>query len=199
MGLKTTKTFKGKKVRVEWLVKNAKRVSSGILKVHGLELIKTFHDGLIQYDFPLVPLSMNTISSKRASGYDHPEAPLVGKGDKRSSRRDSYAHMMRLKRIPYGWSVVVSNGLHWSGVPLRMLFEVHEYGMKIVKKDGTIINIPKRPAWRYAQLEFKRSLKEGFDEEYARMVKGWIARGSHKKKLDNFVRIDKAKNDKEGK
>ena len=193
MSVKVTPQFKNKVNRVEWLNKNAKKISSGILKDHSQDLIDNFHDGILYRKFPLKDLKPGTVSSKKYAGYDFPEVPLVGKGDRRQSRKDTYINMMRLKRVPTGWAVTVSSGNHWSGVPLKMIFEVHEKGAKISRKDGTIIQIPKRPAWRYAVKQFQSELKETFAQEYERMVKGWIARGSWKKNLDKFIEINKSK------
>lgn len=199
MPIKVSSTFKKKKERVEWLEKNANKISSGILKGHAQDLIDTFHDGILHRDFPLKDLKPGTIAGKRYASYDYPEVPLVGKGDRRQSKRDTYINMMRMKRVKKGWAVYVSTGNHWSGVPLKKIFEVHEKGAKIAHKNGTIVQIPKRPAWRYAVKQWKSELKETFAEEYQRMIKGWIARGSWKKQLDKFVQTDKAKDSHETK
>lgn len=199
MRVKTTDSFKKKVERVEWLKKNSSKIASGILKSNGLALIEMFRAGVDQNQFGLTPLKDNTVLSKKSAGYDHPDTPLVGKGDRRKGSKDSYENMLRLKRVPQGWSVVVSSGKHWSGAPLKMLYVVHEYGMKIVKKDGTIIQIPKRPALKYAVREFKASLKESFGDKFGRMTKGFITRGSWKKELDRAISLTKSKNEKEEK
>ena len=193
MKVSTTNTFKNKVSRVEWLDKNANKIASGLLKDHAQDLIDDFHDGILKREFPLKDLKPETISGKRRAGYDFPEVPLVGKGDRRGSKRDSYINMLRLMRVKKGWAIAISKGNHWSGVPLKMLFEVHEKGAKIAKKDGTIIQIPKRPAWRYAQRKFHSELKTSFKAEYNKMITGWIKRGSWKSKLDKFIQIDKTK------
>jgi DNA-binding cell septation regulator SpoVG len=144
MTVKFSLSFKAKQARIARLPKLVEDTLHSATKGHAVELIQEFQKGLRNNSFGLTPLKEATIEGKIRNGYSKPDNPLYGLGD-RSDK--SYVNMMRIRKLKNGYRVQPSKGKHHkSGLALRDLFVVHEYGCTIVTKTGVLIRIPPRPA-----------------------------------------------------
>lgn len=142
--VKYSDNYWAKRKRIQRLPKIINNVVRGAIKKDALGIIETFHDGIKKETLGLEPLEESTVLGK--AGYSQPSTPLYKAGDER--KLDSYVNMLRIRKLKNGWKVYPSWGKHWeASLELRQLFIVHEYGTKIVQKNGTIINIPPRPAF----------------------------------------------------
>jgi hypothetical protein len=194
MPIHFSKSYEDKMKRIKDIPKLVNGYMEVTLKEDAVGLIDTFHDGLINNDLGLYPLAEQTVINKIRLGFGSPENPLVGKGDDRQSAKDSYANMLRLQKIKNGWKVVPSKALHWSGkVTLDKLFAIHEYGAKITTKNGTIINIPPRPAylisynrWMSKRKADGKTTGKGLTKklrDYIMEIKSFF---THKKDIDSY-------------
>ena len=191
ISIKMGDSLRGTIRRLEWLKDNQSKINQGLVGESADELIKIFHDGIKNDTFLLPELADETIAGKRRKGYERPENPLYGKGDKRQSNRDTYSSMMRKRRIKNGIKVEPSKAKHWSmNITLDKLFQIHEYGATIQTKSGNLIIIPKRPAFRYAILFFKRS-KKNPTIRLKKLLDGFVKNGKYKRELESLIRYGK--------
>jgi len=157
---KFSQSYYAKRARIARLPKLYAAAAEAGARYMAEELVRNFHDGIVDDTLGLEPLRPRTVSRKDALGYDDPEAPLFGMGDAESER--SYANMMRISKEGTKFVVKPSRALHWSKkVPLRTMFRVHEYGATISNGfgAGVLIRIPPRPAFRYAYAKLMRRLE----------------------------------------
>jgi hypothetical protein len=155
-----SQSYYAKKARVARLPKLYAKSAEAGARYMAEELVRNFHDGIVNDTLGLEPLRPRTVSRKDALGYDEPGTPLYGMGDSESER--SYANMMRIARKGTKFVVRPSKALHWSKkVPLSVMFRVHEYGATITDGFGmgTLIRITPRPAFRYAYAKLMRRLE----------------------------------------
>jgi hypothetical protein len=155
-----SQSYSAKRARIARLPKLYAKAAEAGARYMAEELVRNFHDGIVDDTLGLEPLRPRTVSRKGALGYDEPGTPLYGMGDAESER--SYANMMRISRKGTKFVVRPSRALHWSKkVPLSTMFRVHEYGATITDGfgKGIFIRIPPRPAFRYAYDKLMRRLE----------------------------------------
>lgn len=181
MKVKYSDNYKAKMSRIRRLPELMNDVMMGALKKDARGLINEFQQGIINNDLSLEPLKPETISGKRTAGYKKPENPLYGKGEQEKDK--SYQNMLRIRKLKGGWKVYVSKAMHWSGkISLKDLFTVHEYGTKVVRKDGTIIIIPPRPVFLLAYRRWmakRKNDKKEQSQEVKKAIMGYIVKGSY--------------------
>ena len=140
----------------------------GSMKSSAVTLIQEFQSGIRMNDMGLKPLQPGTVASKQRKGYDKPENPLYGVGD-RSDK--SYINLLRIRQLKNGYKVYPSKGRHHSSsLPLNVLFEIHEKGITIVTRNGVVIRIPPRPAFFKAYERTMNKMKKD-KRETSRNVK----------------------------
>lgn len=159
---KFSNSFHAKMARIQRLPTMIEGTMMGHMKSSATGVIEEFKKGLRMNNMGLEKLKEATIASKTRKGYEKPENPLYGLGD-RSEK--SYINMMRIRKIKNGYKVYPSKGKHHSsGLSLADLFKVHEYGCTITTKTGVIIRIPPRPAFFKAyerqMLKMKKDKRE---------------------------------------
>lgn len=194
MAVKYSNTYEAKKKRIQRLPEFTNDIMFGVIKKNAVMLIEEFKKGIRKNDFGLEPLKDKTVASKKRQGLKKPNNPLYGKGDER--QKDSYMNMLRIRKLKRGWKVYPSWGKHWnSDLKLRDLFTVHEFGTKIVLKNGTIIQIPPRPAFllAYRRMMSKRySDKKETSKEVKNAMKDFINKADYgrARKFINPKRLD---------
>ena len=145
---KFSQNYWAKRKRIQRLPKIMLKVADTTTKKDAIGLIRVFREGIIRNSFRLKALGGKTIARKTAKGLPKPKTPLYAFGELEDK---SYLNMMRIRRLKKGYRVAPSWARHHeSQLKLRDLFIVHEYGTVIIKKDGTVIRIPPRPAFFYA-------------------------------------------------
>lgn len=151
-----------------------------VLKRDAATLIDLFRKGIMDKSLGLENLKPVTITSKKRKGYERPEAPLYGEGAK---EKRSYANALRIyARGGNGYSVRAKAGEHHSsGLPLKAIFEIHEFGKTITMKNGRTIKIPPRPALRKANERLQRKLA-GNSNLVKQMVTEYIKTGKSQTK-----------------
>ena len=91
--------------------------------------MKSFAKWLRNYDLLLQPLAEPTIEDKESRNLDRPESPLYGEG---VDEQNSYANMFELQEIDEpnrkGYSVVIRDETHHSGLSYETLYRIHEFG-----------------------------------------------------------------------
>jgi hypothetical protein len=159
---KFSNSFHAKMARIQRLPQMIEGTMMGQMKSSATGVIEEFKKGLRMNNMGLEKLKDATIASKTRKGYEKPENPLYGLGD-RSDK--SYINMMRIRKIKNGYKVYPSKGKHHSsGLSLADLFKVHEYGCTVNMKSGATVRIPPRPAFFKAyerqMLKMKKDAKE---------------------------------------
>ena len=143
-GVKFSNSYLGKLRRLKNLPKEAMGMFKSPLHRDALSTMKNFKEGIKKRAFGLKELKDKTIKRKQRQGMEHPETPLLGKGDEKE--RNSYINMLRIKNIKGGYMVFPSRQKHYSRkIELNRLWAVHELGTTIKRGVG-IIRIPPRPA-----------------------------------------------------
>jgi len=170
--MKFSLSYEARKKRIKNLPELVNDMMQAKLKKDVKGLINEFKNGLRKNSLGLEKLASLTIEGKRNKGYSKPENPLYGKGDDR--KNDSYINLFKIQKVKGGYKVTPSKRMHWSKkISLKDLFTIHEYGTKIVKKDGTIVIIPPRPALLYAYRKWM-SKRKADKRETSRQVKSAI-------------------------
>ncbi len=155
---KFSQSYWAKRKRIQRLPKIMLKVADTTTKKDAIGLIRVFREGIIRNSFRLKALGESTIARKRAKGLPKPKTPLYAFGELEDK---SYLNMMRIRRLKKGYRVTQSwTKHHESELKLRDLFIVHEYGTVIIKKDGTVIRIPPRPAFFYAFRRYMAQRKK---------------------------------------
>lgn len=153
MKVKFSNTYAAKRKRIARLPVLVNDAMQGQIKGHAEKFIKIFHDGIKKDDLGLRQLEAITIASKQK--YSQPETPLYAAGD---DQKNSYANMLRLRKLKNGWKVYPSKARHWkSGIPLDKMLIIHENGATIKTPNGLIV-IPPRPALHNAYIQLQKSL-----------------------------------------
>lgn len=154
--LNYSETYGAKRKRIGRLPELMAVAVRGLSKRNALLLMGYFRDGIRSGSFGLERLKPATVSRKEALGYERPESPLYGRGGDKS-----YSECLRLRRDGTRFAVGPSRGKHWSGVPLDLLFYVHENGATV--RDGfgkgVQIRIAPRPAFRLSYERLMRRLE----------------------------------------
>jgi len=187
-----SKEFKAKIKRTEKFKEMTKELGMGIMKFHALEIIRIFHDGIQSDAFNLKRLEPESVEAKKRQDFSLPEVPLYGNGDE-APKETSYSNMLRIRPAKGGYNIHASDGYHWSKrMKLSDLFTMHEMGKKIVLKNGTIINIPKRPALRMAYELYKKRV-ESPKKTFQRLEADYINNGKGLSEIKKYIKIYKQK------
>lgn len=161
--VKYSNSYRAKKRRIKNIPRFSGDAVYGMLKRDANRLIEIFHDGIKNDDFNLEYLKDSTVQNKEYKGYSQPETPLYGAGDDSEDR--SYVNMLRIRQLKNGWKIYPSRALHHEArIPLNVLFKIHEFGAKITTKNGSIIQIPPRPALLLAYKALLRETKQSKKE-----------------------------------
>lgn len=129
------------------LGKSSKRMLDEFLKEASRLLASNFKANLYGEKLPLVPLKAQTIQRKLSRGGDY--RILIDTAQ--------FVKSVRTKKIEkYHYFVGVPNTKHKSGINLRDLAMIHEYGSK--KR-----NIPPRPAWAMTANQFGKIVPNLFE------------------------------------
>lgn len=169
---KYSNSYQAKKYRIKRVPRFTGDAVRGMLKRDANRVIEIFHDGIKNDTFNLEYLSDATVQNKEYKGYSQPETPLYGAGDESDDR--SYVNMLRIRQLKNGWKVYPSTALHHEArIPLNVLFKIHEFGAKITTKNGSIIQIPPRPALLLAYKQLLREIRQS-KKEMSRDVKSAI-------------------------
>lgn len=164
--IKFSKKWWAKKKRIQNLPSLSTQLIFAVLKKDALTMVKNYKQGIKTGSFGLEKLEDGTIVRKRRLGYSQPGTPLYGKGEEIDDK--TYINMLRIKKLKNGWKVHPSWAKHHtSGLKLRDLFIVHEYGTLITRGD-TLIRIPPRPAFLKA---YQKTLKDRRIKENTKDVK----------------------------
>lgn len=187
-------SYKAKLARLKRLPKKVDAAIRGSIKRDLAEMQKIFHDGIAFNQFRLEALADLSIKGKKSKGYSKPKTPLYGAGDDQGNR--SYANMLNLTKTRNGWKLHPSTRKHHSGkITLRKLFQIHEFGAIIKKKDKNgetkLILIPPRPAFLLAYRKWltkrKRQGKETAKEVLSAIQEAISGATDNKLKiLDSF-------------
>lgn len=119
-------------------------------------ILVEWHSGIANRTLGLQSLADSTVAAKRRKGQYKPKTPLYGEGDKEMK---SYINMWQIRKKKNGWSVRIKDSMHHSGLPLRALFRIHEFGATIQTKNATI-RIPSRPAGTKAYQKWLNKRKK---------------------------------------
>lgn len=184
-----------KRKRIQRLPKLYENYAEGVIKKDMIGIMDAFHDGISDDAFGLDALAGSTVKQKIRMGYEKPGTPLYGKGDREPKK--SYANMWRIRKVAEGWKLFASWAKHHkSKLTLRHLLAIHEKGITITLPNGTLIRIPPRPAFLYAQRKFA-SDKLKNKKERAREVKKAIKKFIMDADDKIFKTYDDFKNNKE--
>ena len=147
----------------------------GTRKLDAIGFIKTFQDGLKENSFGLASLDPKTIERKNKLGYDNPNSPLYGKGDR---EKNSYYNMWVIFPTANGYVVRPRNAKHWkSDLKLKDLFAVHEFGRTIQIGDRIIVLKP-RPAGKIAFDKYLKTVsKKDTSQKVKRAITKYIKSG----------------------
>lgn len=140
---KNTKRFKDSIMnRTKEVITLYKGYADAKTKKVAEKTIKNFSEGIKNDTFGLQRLKPETIKQKQRMGYPKPSTPLYGKGGDRS-----YSNMLMYRKLKSGiYRIRPSERYHHkAGIPLRVLFIVHEHGM-VIDNGKALIFIPSRPA-----------------------------------------------------
>ena len=189
--------YAAKMARIKRLPTIMERVMSAQRRKDALALIKTFHDCIKDNELGLERLAETSKSAKRRKGYERPDSPLYGKGDKEPKK--SYSNMLRLRKVNKGWTVFASWGKHWDAdMKLRDLLKLHEEGGTFKSGKG-MIRIPPRPAfwlsYRKVMMVIQSDLKEQ-SREVKRAINEYINKADMKR-FDKVLEVEKKGKDKE--
>jgi hypothetical protein len=139
-----TKNLDEKKKRIAQLPQYMLDAVKGLTRARAYDFIKQWQRDLRSNAHHVAVLKVKTMKAKMAKGYKKPFIPLYGLGD---ADPHTYINMMRIYAMKKGYKVAPGRkGHHESGLKLRDLFIVHEYGTTIVK-GNTTIRIPARPTF----------------------------------------------------
>jgi hypothetical protein len=146
---------------------------------YAVRFIQIWKEGIKKDNFGLTPLTRTHVNEEgkvvegtvekkrrmtfkkgRGSGrskidipYKQPETPLYGAG--LDIDQKTYINMLRIFKWSNAYKVMPSWAKHHkSDLKLKDLFDVHEKGRTIIRKDGTAIRIPPRPAFFIAYRRF---------------------------------------------
>lgn len=176
--VKYSNAYKDKLKRMKHLPKLSGHVISAGTMRTAMLIIKYFQQGIRTSSFNLQALKEMTIEGKKSAGFDKPETPLFGKGDRR--KKDTYINCLRIKKLKNEVIIYVSKAKHWSGgITLYDLFIVHEFGA-LIKRGDTIIRIPKRPALFLAYKKYlggRRADKRETSKQVRRVMIDYIHGG----------------------
>ena len=149
------------------------------------KLVKQAADGIRKNNFKLAKLDPKTVQAKRRQGFSKPNTPLYGAGD---SGTNTYINMFFIKKIKNGYRIIARWALHHdAGIPLKVLFFIHENGA-IINTGKALIRIPPRPAFRKA---FARYLRRKIKGETSKDVKEAIQETIKTGKTTKFRRVGK--------
>ncbi len=153
-----SQNYWAKRKRIQRLPKLLAGIADTTTKKDAIGLIRVFREGIKNNSFRLKSLQPATVARKRSRGLPKPKTPLYAFGELEDK---SYINMMRIRRLKKGYRVAQSWAKHHeSELKLKDLFIVHEYGTVIIKKDGTVIRIPPRPAFSYAFRRYMAQRKK---------------------------------------
>ena len=127
-----------------------------VLKRDAQGIVESFKEGISSNRLGLLPLKDVTIKSKRSNGFSKPKTPLYGKGD---NNKRSYMNMLIIRKLKNGYRIRVRAAMHYTGLPFKMLYNIHEFGATISTKKGVIV-IPPRPAKTIAYQQWLRKRKK---------------------------------------
>lgn len=185
---KFSNSFQAKVARIARLPQMMEDTMMGHLKGSATGVIEEFQDGIRMNNMGLQKLQDATIKGKLRKGYDKPETPLYGLGDKSEK---SYINMLRIRKIKNGYKVYPSKAKHHSsGLALNDLFKVHEYGCTINMKNGTTVRIPPRPAF-FKAYERQMTKMRKDKKETSTKVKKAITEFINTAKRDLLYEIEK--------
>lgn len=160
-----SQTYEAKRSRIRRLPRLAEQSMFAYSKRDAHGVVETFRDGIARDSFRLARLADSTIRAKRRRGYRRPATPLFGLGTGGSK---TYLNMMQVTPERNGYRVRPRRARHHeSGLTLRELFNVHEFGA-VVQARGRTIRIPPRPAF---EMAYRRYLRRRRAEEPAEEVR----------------------------
>jgi len=140
-----TKKFFDKLKKISLIPSKLKKLLSNKTKDKAKNIVKKFSQGILNNTLELASLKKRTIRKKVRMGFEKPETPLFGLGDK---SKESYANMMEVVKIKNGYKVKPKNKLHHSKkITLKKLFFAHE--------DAKRNHTPKRPALQIVLSKIK--------------------------------------------
>jgi hypothetical protein len=159
-------------------------------------VIEVFQDGISQQNLRLQRLKPATIKKKAERGWMQPTTPLYGIGFDDSN---TYVNMLEVVNVgDRKWAVRPKKGLHRidpdepqkKRIPLKVLFDVHEYGATITNGfgRGIFIRIPPRPALRYS---YRRYMAMRMKEDPSVKVRVAIAKYVQEGDASALARIEK--------
>jgi len=138
--IKFNPSFFVKVNRIGELPKIANKIADAATKKDANGVIEEYKAGLRNETFGLQPLTESSQKAKSAKGYTG--GPLVGAGE---SEKNSYINAWYVLKIDKGYEVALKKEKHHSsGLPLNILFQIHENGIRIKTANGGIITIPPR-------------------------------------------------------
>lgn len=176
-------TYNAKIKRIRRLPKLVKSAADTVAKKEPQKIIEDFQNGIRKNNFRLIPLTEETIKQKKRMLYSKPRTPLYGLGD---GGTNTYINMFFIKKIKNGYRIVPRWARHHNaGIPLRVLFFIHENGA-VINNGKTLIRIPPRPAFR---LAFNRYLRRKMKGENTKDVKEAIIETIKTGKTTKFRRI----------
>lgn len=161
---KFDKKYQKTQRRLKTLPEKSKDVVTAQLKLDAQNFIREFGNGIRFDRLGLLPLKDATIERKSEQGMRRPRSPLAGRAE---TDKKSYSNMLIMRETKRGYRVHIRAGNHWSGVPLKMLYQVHEFGA-IIKRGNSLIRIPPRPAHENA---FQKMVRKRSKREKSRKVK----------------------------
>lgn len=130
------------------------QLKAAMARADANSFVQQFKKHIKKNDLGLKRLVDLTIQAKRDKGYSKPSVPLYGAGDE---KKNSYINMFKIIRKKNSYEAVPRTAKHHeSDLPLKALFQVHEYG-SVITVGNKKIRIPKRPAGRRTYILFKKS------------------------------------------
>lgn len=154
--VKYSTTMNAMTKRIKSLPKFALEAVDTVLKRDAQGIVKSFREGISQNRLGLMPLADSTIKSKQRKGYTKPKTPLYGKGDR---DKKSYINMLIIRKLKSGYRIGIRAAAHYTGLPFKVLFNIHEYGATIKTKKALIV-IPPRPALSRSYQQWLRKRKK---------------------------------------
>ena len=139
-----TRNLDAKRKRIAAVPEYALQAIRGMTRARAYDFIKAWQRDVRTDAHQVARLKAKTVARKRRLGYTKPETPLYGLGDRDTH---TYINMMRIYALRDGYRVAPGRKVHHqSGLKLRDLFVVHEYGTTI-KRGNVRIRIPARPTF----------------------------------------------------